>query len=120
MILHNNKSGFTLLEVLIALVILALAFSAVFVGISTYARNLLYLQNKTAASWVALNVIAEAQLQVDIQTQPKQQLMFNQMWFWTAVIKPTPNPSVQQIDVEVRKTPESGPLIHLIGYKGKT
>lgn len=53
----KQQSGFTLIEVLIALVILAISMTAIIRASSQTVANLDYLQNKTVAHWVALNTL---------------------------------------------------------------
>lgn len=55
----NKNIGFTLIEVMIALVILAISLAAVVKVTSQSISNLEYVQNKTIAHWVALNVLAD-------------------------------------------------------------
>jgi len=109
------------MEVLVALVILSIAFTTIFRSISSNAKNILYLQNKTAANWVAMNVIAEAQLKIINLTESKSQtshkeIMFDKNWYWNAVVQATPNPYMSRIDVGVRQTENSEAIIHLTGY----
>lgn len=54
----RNK-GFTLLEVLVAMTILAVALAALIKGGSDHSRNTLYLQERTLAHWAGQNVLAE-------------------------------------------------------------
>lgn len=50
--------GFTLIEVLVALTIVAVGMAAVMTAISSSANTVVYLRDKTFAQWVALNKIA--------------------------------------------------------------
>ena len=52
--------GFTLIEVLVALVIVAIGMAAVLGALSSSANTLSFLRDKTFAQWVALNQIAHA------------------------------------------------------------
>ena len=109
-------SGFTLIEVLVALVILSIAFTAFFGAISSNAKSLIYLQNKTAAQWVALNAIAEIQLGLVNSLSSHQDKMFNTIWYWSAAIQATPNPAISRIEVRVRPTENSAAIVQLSGY----
>jgi len=51
----RHDSGFTLVEVLVALMIVAMALAALMVAVSGTARTSGYLRDKTLAQWMALN-----------------------------------------------------------------
>jgi general secretion pathway protein I len=59
-----SDRGFTLVEVLVALVVVALGLAALMVAVQGAARTSGYLRDKTLAQWVALNRIAEVRLMV--------------------------------------------------------
>jgi prepilin-type N-terminal cleavage/methylation domain-containing protein len=54
--------GFTLVEVLVALLVIALGLAALMVAVQGAARTSGYLRDKTLAQWIALNRIAEVRL----------------------------------------------------------
>jgi general secretion pathway protein I len=117
-----TQLGFTLLEVLIALMILAIAFSSSYFVMSETARHLIILQDKTAATWVGMNVIARAQLGV-ITLPPTngntrgQEKMLNKDWLWKLTLLNTPDTHVSQLIVEVSKLSNaSSSTVKLIGY----
>jgi general secretion pathway protein I len=58
----RREQGFTLVEVLVALVVVALGLAALMVAVQGAARTSGYLRDKTLAQWVALNRIAEVRL----------------------------------------------------------
>jgi general secretion pathway protein I len=57
--------GFTLVEVLVALVVVAIGLTALMVAVSGTARTSGYLRDKTLAQWIALNRLAEVRLTVN-------------------------------------------------------
>jgi len=120
----KKQTGFTLLEVLIALVILALAFTASFLALSSSARHLLSLQDKTAAQWVGLNVISRAQLGIMQVPQGSGSTtgtdkMFNKDWSWQLSVSPTPDTNTSRIDVTVGKGNNQSGVTSLTGYLPK-
>ena len=59
----GGAAGFTLIEVLAALVIVALGMLGVIEAVTQNAKNGSYLREKTLAHWIAMNVITERRLQ---------------------------------------------------------
>jgi general secretion pathway protein I len=53
-----RTGGFTLIEVLVALAIVAIGMAAVLGALSSSGGTIIYLHDKTLAEWVALNHIA--------------------------------------------------------------
>jgi general secretion pathway protein I len=60
--LRQRLGGFTLVEVLVALMIVAIGLSALLVAVSGTARTSGYLRDKTLAQWIALNRLTEVRL----------------------------------------------------------
>jgi general secretion pathway protein I len=60
--LRPPARGFTLVEVLVALMIVAMALAALMVAVSGTARTSGYLRDKTLAQWMALNRLSEVRL----------------------------------------------------------
>ncbi len=59
---RRSSGGFTLVEVLVALVVVALGLAALMVAVQGAARTSGYLRDKTLAQWIALNRIVEVRL----------------------------------------------------------
>jgi general secretion pathway protein I len=58
----GRSKGFTLVEVLVALVVVVLGLAALMVAVSGTARTSSFLRDKTVAQWIALNRITEVRL----------------------------------------------------------
>lgn len=115
--------GFTLIEVMVALAVLAIALSAITKGVSQNTVNLGYLRDRTLAHWVAMNKIAELQIRRDWPgpgaTQGSSE-MAGREWHWTVTVKETADTDVRLLDVEVSAGKDNKqPLTHLLGYLGK-
>jgi general secretion pathway protein I len=54
--------GFTLIEVLVALMVVAMGLAALMITVSSTARTSGYLRDKTLAQWIALNRLSEVRL----------------------------------------------------------
>ena len=60
---HRRSSrGFTLVEVLVALMVVAIGLAALMITVSSTARTSGYLRDKTLAQWMALNRLSEVRL----------------------------------------------------------
>jgi type II secretion system protein I len=58
----RDARGFTLVEVLVALMVVAIGLAALMVAVSGTARSSSYLRDKTLAQWIALNRLSEVRL----------------------------------------------------------
>lgn len=117
----KNKAGFTLIEVLIALAILSIALTAIIKATSQNIKDTLYLQNKTIATWVGSQIIAETQAGILKLPMAPDQLeektdMLSQTWQWNASLTATPNPKIQKIDVNIFQPSHHAKIMHLVSY----
>ena len=101
---HRHAQGFTLLEVMIALAVLALSMGAVIKATSDYTGNESYLRDRTMAMWVARNVLVEFQVGnewLSVGERKGSREMGNQEWRWLARISQTEESELRRLDVEV-------------------
>lgn len=115
MIFHNQK-GFTLVEVLIALLIVSIAFSAILFSVNQNVRTELRLEEKIAATWVAEDVISRAQLGL-LKANNGVQSSLNKEWGWQLRTKSTQGAYVQEIEVTILDTQKNTVLVST-GYIG--
>jgi general secretion pathway protein I len=104
--------GFTLLEVLVALVIVAFGMGAVLAALSGAAVNVGALRDKTLAQWIALNRLADVRLNLQPPqvgtTQGDIKGFGNADWHWQQIVTAMQEiPGLQQITVSVRRNPGS-------------
>lgn len=111
-----KQQGFTLIEMLIALVIISISFSAIILSVNENVRTLLKLQETVAASWVAEDVITRAQLGL-LKTSSGSQRMLNKDWRWKIQAKNTENAYVQQIVVTVDNQSQNT-VLTITAYNG--
>lgn len=100
----RHGSGFTLLEVLIALAVLALSMSAAIKAVADYTNNQSYLRDRTLAMWVARNVLIEHQVRKEwpeVGELKGSSEMGNREWRWLAVVSQTEEQELRRMDVEV-------------------
>lgn len=101
---RQRLQGFTLLEVLIALAVLALAMGAAIKATSDYTSNQSYLRDRTMAMWVARNVLVEFQIRdewLSVGERKDTREMGSQEWRWLTRISQTEEPELRRLDVEV-------------------
>ena len=119
----GHARGFTLIEVLAALVIVALGMLGVIEAVTQSARNGTYLREKTLAHWIALNVITEKRLQQEPPpvTESSGDVEFaGQSWRWRMQVTQTQVASLRRMDVSVRPAdaPDSSALATVTGFYG--
>lgn len=107
---RRRQGGFTLIEVLVALVIVAFGMSALLAALSSSADNISALREKTLAEWVGLNQIADARLLPNApqlgSTEGDVKGFGNGNWHWRRdVIAVTMIPGMVEIAVRVRRLP---------------
>ena len=124
---NNNKriKGFTLLEVMVALAVIAMALAAATSAVSGNIRNASGLQQRTYAHWVAMNKLAEMQLANQwpaTKTTKGSSLMAKQEWYWSTKVTKTPDgfDLIRKVDITVRlNEDDESSLITLTGFVGQ-
>lgn len=97
--------GFTLIEVLVALAIVAIGMAAVMGALTSSANTISYLRDKTFAQWVALNQIANLRLsgqQPPTGNSDGDTDFAGRSWHWRQEVVATQIPGVERIDISVR------------------
>jgi len=99
----NRGGGFTLLEVLVALVVVAVAVAAL---AHTGARALngqSRLEQQTVALWVADNALAELRLETAVPAGRRRgtTTMAGRAWEWELFVQPAPGGELLRADVLV-------------------
>jgi general secretion pathway protein I len=113
--------GFTLIEVLLALLVVAIALAAMLKITAQDIDHTTRIKQKTIRHWVAMHGVALIQLKkINLplgQETTKVTSFFNQRWYWRAKLTSTPIPHVQQIQITVSPT-QTGPFTDpLIAYQ---
>ena len=102
--MKRGSGGFTLVEVLVALMVVALALAALMNSVSSSARSSEHLRDKTEAQWIAMNRIAEVRLNVQKFGDPgdKGEIEFaNRKWRFDTRYFDTDNPTIRRVVVRV-------------------
>ncbi|MCF6263685.1 MAG: type II secretion system minor pseudopilin GspI [Xanthomonadales bacterium] len=95
--------GFTLLEVLIAMVVIGIALLALASTGSKQVNQLQQLQQQTLAHWVAQNVITEFRLAASHPPGETSGIekMGQQNWYWLLNAAAASDPLLLRLDVQV-------------------
>ena len=113
--------AFTLIEVLIALAVIALALLALTRAARVQVSNFDALRERTLAGWVATNVLAETRLATPLppltRSDGRTQLAGRE-WRWTRDVQSTQNPEIRRIDVKVFLGDEDAPSATMSGFSG--
>ena len=100
----KTQSGFTLIEVLVALFILAITMSAVSRTASSSINHVDALRTRVIADWVAQNRLAAHQARNDYPApgiQTGEEIQAGQTYPWQEEVIATPNPTMRRIVVNV-------------------
>ena len=120
--LIKRSKGMTLLEVMLALVILATSGLAVMQAASQALNNQSYLQQKTFAMWIASNRIAELKLQKtwpSLSWKNDDVEFANVKWYWRYQGVATADANFIALDVEVSDKENGQALAHIRTYIAK-
>jgi general secretion pathway protein I len=122
----RRARGFTLVEVLVALMVVALGLAALMVAVSGTARTSGYLRDKTLAQWMALNRLSEVRLNMNKfgQSTDTGELKFaNRTWHYDTRYFDTSIATMKRVVVRVyagdAKT-KGNPLAESTGFLGSS
>ncbi|HHJ16021.1 MAG TPA: type II secretion system protein GspI [Gammaproteobacteria bacterium] len=130
--MKHAAQGFTLLEVLIAMVVLALSLGAVIQSTGDYTVNQAYLRDRTFAEWVARNQLATAlmaetwpstgQTRGEVEFPKSVSGSGGREWRWEMQVSQTPEQDLRRLDIDVfplDADDDAQPLATLSGFMGK-
>ncbi len=101
---HRYIRGFTLLEVLVALVVLAVALVALTRTASNETEAFDALRQRSLAGWVAANALTDLRLQPGLPATGRNDgsaRLAGRQWPWRMEVKATPSPGIRRLHVSV-------------------
>lgn len=120
---RNKAKGFTLIEVMVALTIIAISLSALLSTSGTQANSAGYLKQKTLAHWVAVNELTQiriAQEFPDVGDKKGETTMASKDWYWIRTTKKTEDDNARQISFTIYSDKErTQNITSLIGYANR-
>jgi general secretion pathway protein I len=118
----ERHKGFTLIEVMVALAIAALALGAVAASISQMVESATAMEMRTYASWIAQNRIAELRLSnvVPEVSEDSDQVEFaGQEWTWRSTVSETGVENLFRVDVDVSLAGSDDVVRTVTGFVGE-
>ncbi|MEQ1440560.1 type II secretion system minor pseudopilin GspI [Fontimonas sp. SYSU GA230001] len=119
----TGARGFTLIEMVVAVAVLAIAMAAILSGMARYADNAAYLRERTIALWVAHNRLAEIELEPgwpDVGKSDGDMKLAGQKWKWEAEVKKTTDDHLRRIDIRVLSPNREGAAAALSAFIADT
>ena len=116
----NLITGFTLIEVMVALTIIAISLGALLNTSGAQANSATYLKQKTLAHWVAVNELTQVRISKEfpaVGDKKGSTSMANHDWYWIRTTKKTEDKDALEVtftlyaDKDYEKN-----LTSLIGY----
>ncbi len=119
---YRDKRGFTLLEVLVALMVISISLVAIAGEMISMLNAANTMQERTYASWIGHNKITEMRLAnvvPDVSTSSGELDYANREWAWRAVVSETGVDNLFRVDVTI-SYPGGDPIMRAIsGFIGE-
>jgi general secretion pathway protein I len=115
------ERGFTLVEVLVALAIVALSLAAIAASMSQMLDAANSLRDRTYASWIGQNKIAEMRLAnvlPEVNSTSGEVDFADATWDWRAVVSETGIENFMRIDVSVSHAGDEYVVLTVTGFVG--
>lgn len=120
---RHTAAGFTLIEMIIAVGILALAMAALVTSMGGQANHARALRDTTLGLWVAHNRLTEIELEPAwpaVGTSDGEVEMAGVRWRWTVAVSESPDPNVRRIDIRVAIDKQPGDVATLSSFISRT
>ena len=124
-----KRLGFTLIEMLIAVIVLAIVGSTIATAIGGVVNQSYAMERRTLAHWIGQNEIAR--LRIDLQADPRilpegrdyrRVFMGEREWDVRTSIIATEVPLLRRVEIDVYELVDgerTGPYDHLIAFVGR-
>jgi general secretion pathway protein I len=113
----RGASGFTLIEAVVALVIVALGMMALYMQLNQYALTATYMEEKTLASWIATNRLTELSIEQswpEVGNEEDEVEFAGRAWHFTVEISDTQVPNLRRADISVSRADDPERIIHKV------
>lgn len=114
-----SSRGFTLLEVLVALAIIAIALTAAVRATGVSLDSSAQVKERMFATWIAQNRLAELTARhifPDLGSSSGEATQAGRNFVWEQIVGVTPNENFRRVEIRVRPTGQEHIAATLIGY----
>lgn len=119
---YSGKRGFTLIEVLVAMTILAVGVSALVISAAASTQRSEFLRTREVARWIASNAMAEWQAVPgwpEIGTTNTEIDMVKRTWFVRTRTRRVSDEGLRRLDIEVRADKDAESFLYSVtGFVG--
>ncbi len=115
----KRNRGFTLVEVLVALAVIAIAFGAIMRTLAQSIDVSANLRDRALAMWVAQNRLARQQADrawPSADTREGTDAMGGREWRWRELVANTPDADLRRIEIQIRAIQDDAVLARLVGF----
>lgn len=102
--MNNKIKGFTLVEILVALTILAITMGAYFSQLNTQVSQTHSIRNRTLAHWVGQNHLAKLRIEnqwPSLNSQTFRAVQGQQEWQILQRVSATPNAQIKRVELKM-------------------
>ncbi len=112
----QGQAGFTLVEAMVALVILGIAAAGIVRAIEGHVDSIGALEQRAAGQWVAENALAEMSLGTKPGIVRSDVEMLGTQWSVDSRIARSEDPDLRLATIRVRPKGSDGPVVSLQGF----
>ncbi|MBN2689952.1 MAG: type II secretion system protein [Gammaproteobacteria bacterium] len=106
----DKSAGFTLIEVIVAMAILAIGLTAIVITINNGVKNSAKIKTRIIANQVAEEAIRDPY-------RPEKINMLNKSWYITYKQQNTNNNTIKKLTVSVTENPNKKPIVNLTTFQ---
>ncbi len=118
----KRQTGFTLIEILVSLAIMAIVLGALIQAAGATASNAGRLRDRAIAQWVASNRLAEMQIAgsfPETGSKTGDTEMLGVTWQWKTLVSAVEDEDLRRVDIEIRfDEDDQNPIVRLAGFVG--
>ena len=107
--LNAPSKGFTLIEVVVAVAVIAIGLMGAIKTVGTVTKNTALLNERVIATWVAQNAMASYELNIENDAEKEttgSEEVAGIEWYWTKTLVNTQDPGIQRVEIDVRRDDE--------------